>query len=261
GAVFNAQFLVAEERGDLSLSWQKGLEETTERLGAAGFIRLPGWGPPDPHCAWCKTLQDMASNRCQWLSTKSWLHGSEPSVLNTDAMLSNCTRIPLYRSQSGVATAEKPVPRKTGQTFGTLAGPSPSRDLIGRKSGPNREPVMPECRLPMAHPERDRISRKLLPLKHPTKQNGIHLSTAQGLVRFSSRGLLFYSKKPTSLRFMELYKCAHDRFHPSCGPSNRRRPRVSVDLVFYLKTNCTKLAKYTHSQTHLVLRKTHLEPS
>ncbi|KAG5442852.1 hypothetical protein CSKR_113283 [Clonorchis sinensis] len=44
-------------------------------------------------------------------------------------------RIQIY----GAAAAEKPIPRKIGQKFGTLAGPASSRDLIGRKSGPNRQ--------------------------------------------------------------------------------------------------------------------------
>ncbi|KER23154.1 hypothetical protein T265_08887 [Opisthorchis viverrini] len=35
---------------------------------------------------------------------------------------------------------------------------------------------------------------------------------------------------------------AHDRFRPSWGSSDRRSPRVSVNLMFYLKPNCTKLA-------------------
>ncbi|KER21199.1 hypothetical protein T265_15148, partial [Opisthorchis viverrini] len=34
---------------------------------------------------------------------------------------------------------------------------------------------------------------------------------------------------------------AHDRFRPSWGSSGRRGPRVSVNLMFYLKQNCTKL--------------------
>ncbi|KAG5453127.1 hypothetical protein CSKR_104163, partial [Clonorchis sinensis] len=72
----------------------------SKRLGAVGATRLPGWGPRDPHCAWLETLQDRAANRCQWrscwqflsrlpeLSNKSWLYGSEVSVLNTNVLLS-----------------------------------------------------------------------------------------------------------------------------------------------------------------------------
>ncbi|KER25067.1 hypothetical protein T265_07404 [Opisthorchis viverrini] len=77
---------------------QRSMKEITKRLGTVGSTRLPGWGPRDPHCAWLETLQDMAANRCQWrsccqflsrlpeLSNKSWLYGSEASVLNTDVM-------------------------------------------------------------------------------------------------------------------------------------------------------------------------------
>ncbi|KER23741.1 hypothetical protein T265_08432 [Opisthorchis viverrini] len=76
------------------------MKEITKRLGAVGATRLSGWGARDPHCAWLETLQEMAANRCQWrpcyclreclegLSNKSWLYGSEASVLNTDVMLS-----------------------------------------------------------------------------------------------------------------------------------------------------------------------------
>ncbi|KAG5454946.1 hypothetical protein CSKR_105883 [Clonorchis sinensis] len=44
---------------------------------------------------------------------------------------------------------------------------------------------------------------------------------------------------------------AHHRFHPFWGSSGRRSPRVSVNLMFYLKPNCTKLAKYTHLHIQL----------
>ncbi|KAG5449106.1 hypothetical protein CSKR_100240 [Clonorchis sinensis] len=45
---------------------------------------------------------------------------------------------------------------------------------------------------------------------------------------------------------------SHDRFHPSCGSSGRRGPRVSVNPVFYLSPNCMKLNNYTHLLTNLV---------
>ncbi|KER21060.1 hypothetical protein T265_10529 [Opisthorchis viverrini] len=51
----------------------------------------------------------------------------------------NSTRIPLYRSHSDAATAEKPISRKIGQEFRTHGGPASSQDLIGRKSGPNSQ--------------------------------------------------------------------------------------------------------------------------
>ncbi|KER27597.1 hypothetical protein T265_05410 [Opisthorchis viverrini] len=52
----------------------------------------------------------------------------------SDIVRRNSTQIPLYRSQSGAVTAEKPIPCKIGQKVGTLAGPASRRDLIGRKS-------------------------------------------------------------------------------------------------------------------------------
>ncbi|KER32981.1 hypothetical protein T265_01068 [Opisthorchis viverrini] len=45
------------------------------------------------------------------------------------------------------------------------------------------------------------------------------------------------------------------------GPSGKRSLRVSVNLMFYLKTNCTKSARYTHLQANLDLRQTLLERS
>ncbi|KAG5452109.1 hypothetical protein CSKR_107913 [Clonorchis sinensis] len=54
---------------------------------------------------------------------------------------------------------------------------------------------------------------------------------------------------------------AHDRLRPFWSSSVRRSPRVSVNFMFYLKQNCTKLSKYTHLQTNLVLRETLPEPS
>ncbi|KAG5442711.1 hypothetical protein CSKR_108017 [Clonorchis sinensis] len=57
-----------------------------------------------------------------------------------------------------------------------------------------------------------------------------------------------------------LTSIAHNQFQPSWSTSGRRSPRVFVNLMFYLKPDCTKLAKYTHLQTHLVLRETHLKP-
>ncbi|KAG5454454.1 hypothetical protein CSKR_113119 [Clonorchis sinensis] len=52
---------------------------------------------------------------------------------------------------------------------------------------------------------------------------------------------------------------AHDWFRPSWGSSHIRTPRVSVNLMFYLKPNCTKLAKYTHLQTNLSSSAVHIE--
>ncbi|KER26040.1 hypothetical protein T265_06619 [Opisthorchis viverrini] len=95
------------------LTWQRSMKEITKRLGAVGATRIPGWRPRDPHLSWLETPQDMVVNRCecrsccQFLSrlpdpypvhlhsflhnkasNKSWLYGSEASVLDTDVMLS-----------------------------------------------------------------------------------------------------------------------------------------------------------------------------
>ncbi|KER21118.1 hypothetical protein T265_10478 [Opisthorchis viverrini] len=51
----------------------------------------------------------------------------------------NSTCIPPYHWHSGAATAEKSIPRKIGQEFGTLAGPAPRRNPIGRKFGPKSQ--------------------------------------------------------------------------------------------------------------------------
>ncbi|KAG5453345.1 hypothetical protein CSKR_109359 [Clonorchis sinensis] len=50
-----------------------------------------------------------------------------------------------------------------------------------------------------------------------------------------------------------------DRFRPFKGLSGKRNPRVSVNLMFYLKPNCAELYKCTDLQTNLVLRQAHLE--
>ncbi|KER27783.1 hypothetical protein T265_13738, partial [Opisthorchis viverrini] len=41
---------------------------------------------------------------------------------------------------------------------------------------------------------------------------------------------------------------AHDRFRPSWGSSGRRSPLVSVNFMFYLNPNRTDFYKYTHLQ-------------
>ncbi|KAG5454766.1 hypothetical protein CSKR_104370 [Clonorchis sinensis] len=50
-------------RGGQLMTWQKGVKEITKGLSAFGVLRLPGWGPRDPACAWLETLQEMAANR------------------------------------------------------------------------------------------------------------------------------------------------------------------------------------------------------
>ncbi|KER28886.1 hypothetical protein T265_04354 [Opisthorchis viverrini] len=70
-----------------------------------------------------------------------------------------------------------------------------------------------------------------------------------------------YDIRDMAIHVAENSSTAHDQFRPSWDSSGRRSPRVSVNLMFYLKSNCTKLAKYTHLQTNLIFRGTHLEPS
>ncbi|KAG5443027.1 hypothetical protein CSKR_109334 [Clonorchis sinensis] len=48
------------------------------------------------------------------------------------------------------------------------------------------------------------------------------------------------------------YDVPHDRFRPPWSSLGKCSPRVSVNLNFYLKPNCTELAKYTHLLTNLV---------
>ena len=60
-------------RGGQRMTWQKGVKEITKSLGVVGAVRLPGWGPRDPACAWLETLQEMAANRCQWRSCCQFL--------------------------------------------------------------------------------------------------------------------------------------------------------------------------------------------
>ncbi|KAG5454843.1 hypothetical protein CSKR_112863 [Clonorchis sinensis] len=69
-----------------------------------------------------------------------------------------------------------------------------------------------------------------------------------------------YSQSTTH-KAAENSSTAHHQVRPSWGSSGRRSPRVSVNLMFYLKPNCTNLENYTHLQTNLVLRETHLAPS
>ncbi|KER21709.1 hypothetical protein T265_15028, partial [Opisthorchis viverrini] len=45
------------------MAWQKGVKEIIKSLGVVGVVRLPGWGPRDPVCAWLETLQEIAANR------------------------------------------------------------------------------------------------------------------------------------------------------------------------------------------------------
>ena len=60
-------------RGDQVMTWHRGMKESTNRLATFGSCRLPGWGPKDPQHAWLNTLEEMATNRCQWRSCCSFL--------------------------------------------------------------------------------------------------------------------------------------------------------------------------------------------
>ena len=74
------KFLLAEpklgwkrSRGGQVMTWHRGMKESTKRLATVGSCRLPGWGPKDPEHAWLNTLEEMATNRCQWRSCCSFL--------------------------------------------------------------------------------------------------------------------------------------------------------------------------------------------
>ena len=60
-------------RGDQVMTCHRGMKESTERLAAIDSCRLPGRGPKDPQHAWLNTLEEMATNRCQWRSCCSFL--------------------------------------------------------------------------------------------------------------------------------------------------------------------------------------------
>ena len=60
-------------RGGQVMTWHREMKESTKRLATVGSCRLPGWGPKDPQHAWLNTLEEMASNRCQWRSCCSFL--------------------------------------------------------------------------------------------------------------------------------------------------------------------------------------------
>ncbi|KAG5441964.1 hypothetical protein CSKR_110777 [Clonorchis sinensis] len=66
----------------------------------------------------------------------------------------------------------------------------------------------------------------------------------------------------TTHKVAETPSTSHDRFRPSTsGSSSRLSPRSFVNLMFYLKPNCTELAKYIHARANLVfLREAHQEP-
>ncbi|KER23939.1 hypothetical protein T265_08298 [Opisthorchis viverrini] len=134
---------------------RRSMKEITKRLGAVGATRLPGWGPRDPHCAWLETLQDMAANRCQWrsccqflsrlpeLSNKSWLYGSEASVLNADVSAD----FPTERSVVRI----RPLPLDFPCLgLGDLAVSQPSYFFRHRKGAHGSNPTRSASRLPLS---------------------------------------------------------------------------------------------------------------
>ncbi|KAG5447285.1 hypothetical protein CSKR_106186 [Clonorchis sinensis] len=61
-----------------------------------------------------------------------------------------------------------------------------------------------------------------------------------------------YDIRDIAIHVAEDSSTAHDRFRPSAsGSSNRHNPRVSINLMFYLNPNCTKLVKYADLHTNL----------
>ena len=58
-------------RGGQVMTWHRRMKESTKGLATVGSCRLPGWGPKDPEHAWLNTLEEMATNRCQWRSCSS----------------------------------------------------------------------------------------------------------------------------------------------------------------------------------------------
>ncbi|KER28603.1 hypothetical protein T265_13553, partial [Opisthorchis viverrini] len=56
-------------------------------------------------------------------------------------------------------------------------------------------------------------------------------------------------KNNVYIRTVTLKVLPHDLFRPSWDSLSGRGPRVFVNLMFYSKPNCTKLAEYTHLQT------------
>ncbi|KER31744.1 hypothetical protein T265_02107 [Opisthorchis viverrini] len=91
-----------------------------------------------------------------WKSNKSTTnYHDEPGLYTQTGRLSSqltnhkpCTRGTLAqgvtlsvtgKEERGAAMADKPGPHEIGQEFGTLAGPTPRRELTGRQSGPNSQ--------------------------------------------------------------------------------------------------------------------------
>ncbi|GAA47691.1 secretion-regulating guanine nucleotide exchange factor [Clonorchis sinensis] len=61
-------FSVPPEYRKARTTCDKSLEEIMKSLGIVGVMRLPECDPRDPTYAWLETLQEMAADRCRWLS-------------------------------------------------------------------------------------------------------------------------------------------------------------------------------------------------
>ncbi|KAG5455077.1 hypothetical protein CSKR_104586 [Clonorchis sinensis] len=74
----------------------------------------------------------------------------------------NCTHIPLYPSQSGAATAKILSHARLTRNSGRLPVRDQAQIYLVENLDPaaNHDSALAECRLPMVHPERIRISRK-----------------------------------------------------------------------------------------------------
>ncbi|KAG5451353.1 hypothetical protein CSKR_109950 [Clonorchis sinensis] len=120
------------------MTWQKGVKEITKSLDVVGVVRLLGWGPRDPACAWLETLQEMAANRCQWRSRCQFL-----SRLFVNILLRQLTLV----FSSGVSVSNDDSKKN-------LSAVTPFRYLAAMPPGDStRTVILPGC------PNLDRRSR------------------------------------------------------------------------------------------------------
>ncbi|KER33449.1 hypothetical protein T265_00753 [Opisthorchis viverrini] len=71
----------------------------------------------------------------------------------------------------------------------------------------------------------------------PSKQLNVLHQVASCSIRYDIRDIAMHVAENSST--------AHDRLRPTWSSSGRRSPRGFVNIMFYLKPSCTKLAKYT----------------
>ncbi|KER20288.1 hypothetical protein T265_11131 [Opisthorchis viverrini] len=113
----------------------------------------------------------------------------------------------------------------------------------------------------------DDAAKYMLSIVSAMSDVGEIVDDAAKVTGFASPGSLMFQSlrysrnRDTCIFVAENSPTTDNRSRHSWGLSDRRSPRVSVNLMFCLKPNCTKLEKYTHSQTNLVFRETHLEHS